>query len=202
VNRTKNFLLGFLLFAVVLIVISVAICGPGFLIAYPRFLLTLPNLPFSGIHPQQMANLRGLLVLLPGSKSASLALTIAASLLLISAAVREGAMARKRAQATDLTFANAVLVSVLVGYHLSPHDLSLLLLPMTAISTYLLSPHPISLRIRTILIASLVILYLPPLHLVLLALHSYAYAAIPVLIFFLGSYTELRKGSLAVRTSL
>ncbi|PYX09361.1 MAG: hypothetical protein DMG88_06845 [Acidobacteria bacterium] len=199
VNRTKKFLLGFLLFAAVLIVISMAICGPGFPIAYPRFLLALPNLPFSGIHPRQMANLRGLFaLLLPGSKSASLALTIAASLLLLSVAVRERAMARKRPQATGLTFANAVLVSVLVSYHLSPHDLSLLLLPMTVISTYLLSPHPVSMRIRAILIASLMILYLPPLHLVLLALHSYAYAGIPVLIFFLGSYTELRKGSLAV----
>src|SRR2546430_3999254 len=82
VNRTKRFLLGFLLFGVVLILISVAICGPGFLIAYPRFLLALPSLPFSGIHPRQMANLRGLSALLiPGSTSASLALTIAASFL-------------------------------------------------------------------------------------------------------------------------
>src|SRR5437667_424425 len=60
VNRTKRFLLGFLLFGVVLILISVAICGPGFLIAYPRFLFALPSLPFSGIRPRQMANLRGL----------------------------------------------------------------------------------------------------------------------------------------------
>src|SRR5206468_5974823 len=35
VNRTKRFLLGFLLLAVVLILISLAICGPGFLLAYP-----------------------------------------------------------------------------------------------------------------------------------------------------------------------
>src|SRR5256886_4424158 len=60
VNRTKRFLLGFLLLAVVLILISVAICGPGFLIAYPRFLLPFPSLPFSAFHPRQIQILPGL----------------------------------------------------------------------------------------------------------------------------------------------
>ncbi len=203
VNRTKRFLLGFLLLAVVLILISVAICGPGFLLAYPRFLLALPSLPFSGIHPRQMPNLRGLAALsIPGSKSVSLALTIAVSILLLSIAVRSSILARMQPQATALLFASSVLTSLLVGYHLSPHDLSLLLVPMTMISTYVLATHHISKWLRMILVASLVILYLPPLHLFLLAAHSYAYVAIPILFLFLSCYAELKRISLAIRTNL
>jgi hypothetical protein len=202
VNRTKRFLLGFLLLAVVLILISVAICGPGFLVAYPRFLSGLPNLPFSGIHPRQMANVRGLAALLiPGSRS-GLMLTIAASLLMFSFALRRSIVARKQSQAAALVFANAGLVSVLVSYHLSPHDLSLLLVPMAIISTYILATHQTSKRLRMILVASLVILYLPPLHLFLLAAHSYAYVAIPILVLFLSCYAQLKKISLAIRTNL
>ena len=202
VNRTQRFLLGFLLLAVVLILISVAICGPGFLVAYPRFLSGLPNLPFSGIHPRQMANVRGLAALLiPGSRS-GLMLTIAASLLMFSIALRRSIVARRQSQAAALVFASAVLFSVLVSYHLSPHDLSILLVPMTIISTYILATHQTSKRLRMILVAGLVILYLPPLHLFLLAAHSYAYAAIPILVLFLSCYAELKKVSLAIRTNL
>jgi Glycosyltransferase family 87 len=202
-NRTKRFLLGFLLVAVVLILISVAICGPGFLVAYPRFLSGLPNLPFSGIHPQQMANVRGLAALLiPGSRSGYLMLTIAASLLMFSFALRRSIVARKQSQVAALVFASAVLVSVLVSYHLSPHDLSLLLVPMAIISTHILATHQTSKRLRMILVASLVILYLPPLHLFLLAAHSYAYVAIPILVLLLSCYAQLKKISLAIRTNL
>ena len=203
VNRTKRFLLGFLLLAVVLILISVAICGPGFLLAYARFLLALPSLPFSGIHPRQMANLRGLAALLiPGSKSVSLVLTIAVSFLLLSIAVRGSILARMQPQATALLFASSVLASLLVGYHLSPHDLSLLLVPMTMISTDILATHQISKWLRMTLVTSLVILYLPPLHLFLLAAHSYAYVAIPILVLFLSCYAELKRISLPIGTNL
>jgi hypothetical protein len=203
VNRTKRFLLGFLCFGMLLILISVAICGPGFLIAYPRFLSGLPSLPFSGIHPRHMANLRGLAALIiPGSKSASLPLTIAAPFLLLAIAVRGSILARMQPQATALMFASSVLASLLAGYHLSPHDLSLLLVPMTLISTYILASHQISKRLRTILLVSLVILYLPPLHLFLLATHSYAYAAIPILVLFLSCYAELKRISPPIRTNL
>ena len=105
-------------------------------------------------------------------------------------------------QATALLFASSVLTSLLVGYHLSPHDLSLLLVPMTMISTYVLATHHISKWLRMILVASLVILYLPPLHLFLLAAHSYAYVAIPILFLFLSCYAELKRISLAIRTNL
>src|SRR5439155_320641 len=149
----RAYVLWSLLNLALLIVISVAVCGPGFLIAYPRFLLALPSLPFSGIHPRQMANLRGLSALLiPGLTSASLALTIAASFLLLSMAVRGSILARTRPQATALLFASSVLTSLLVGYHLSPHDLSLLLVPMTMISTYVLATHHIPKWLRMILV--------------------------------------------------
>src|SRR5439155_21486070 len=68
--------------------------------------------------------------------------------------------------------------------------------------TYTLATHQMSKWLRMILVASLVLLYLPPLHLFLLSAHSYAYVAIPILVLFLSCYAELKKISLAIRTNL
>src|SRR5437660_11426456 len=105
-----------------------------------------------------MPNLRGLAALsIPGSKSVSLALTIAVSILLLSIAVRSSILARMQPQATALLFSTSVLTSLLVGYHLSPHDLSLLLLQITLISTYVLATHHIPKLLPLIIVDSLVI---------------------------------------------
>jgi hypothetical protein len=91
----------------------------------------------------------------------------------------------------DVPFASTVVFALLVSYHLNPHDLSLLLLPI-----YLLAnpnwkrtsrPRTAAGWLRASLLA---ILLLPPLHLLALRAHSYSLVAIPVLMLFLTSGSQ------------
>jgi hypothetical protein len=83
----------------------------------------------------------------------------------------------------DVAFANTVLFALLVSYHLNPHDLSLLLLPMvlllrdTARTTLTNSS-------RRLIIALSAVLFLPPLHLLALRAHAYALVSLPLIALF------------------
>ncbi len=92
----------------------------------------------------------------------------------------------------DRAFATTVLFALLVSYHLNPHDLSLLLLPMVlllrqAAGTTLTSSS------RRWIIALSAILFLPPLHLLALQAHVYALVSVPLVALFAISAT--RRGS-------
>jgi hypothetical protein len=124
-RREKRLVSGFLGAAALLVSISAAVSGWGFLSAYPRFLLRLPSLPLAGIHPEEMANLRGLASLFSVPEPARYALILLASLVLLWLALLAQRQATADGGATNkLAFANAILAGVLLGYHLSPHDLS------------------------------------------------------------------------------
>lgn len=69
-RREKRLATGFLGTGALWIAISAAVSGWGFLAAYPRFLLRLGSLPLAGIHPEEMANLRGLVSLFPSPAGA------------------------------------------------------------------------------------------------------------------------------------
>ena len=92
----------------------------------------------------------------------------------------------------DRAFATTVLFALLVSYHLNPHDLSLLLLPIVlllrqAAGTTLTSSS------RRWMIALSAILFLPPLHLLALQVHVYALVSVPLVALFAISGT--RRGS-------
>ncbi len=189
--RKKKFIGGFALVSTILFLISVSIAGWGFVTEYPHFLMKLTGLPMGGIHPAQMANIRGLvavseLVPDPGTR---LALTVATSVFLLLFACRflgDGKL--KFADSTTLRFGEFVLAAILTSYHLSPHDLCLALLPIGLLSEYLISDTGLPRWLRLSLLSCLFIFYLPPLHVILLARHVYAYAAIPILpMFFLAA---------------
>jgi hypothetical protein len=83
----------------------------------------------------------------------------------------------------DVAFANTVLFALLVSYHLNPHDLSLLLLPMVLVlrdtaGTTLTNSS------RRLIIALSAVLFLPPLHLLALRAHAYALVSIPLIALF------------------
>lgn len=189
----KGFLRGLGLVFVILLVISAAISGWGFLAAYPRFLMKLSGLPLAGIHPAEMANVRGLVGVsgIVSAPTARLALTLAGSVVILWLAWRcyRGSQS-KFGGAADLAFAdlacgNFVLAAILVSYHLSPHDLCIALLPVGLLSQYLATGAGIPRWARLVLISCQFVLFLPPLHVILLAWHLYAYAGIPILIMFL-----------------
>jgi len=214
-RREKRLATGFLGAAALLVAISAAVSGWGFLSAYPRFLQRLGSLPLAGIHPEEMANLRGLASLFSLPQPARYALILVASLLVLAVAILGQRQAGKDWGATaELAFANAVSAGVLVGYHLSPHDLSVLLLPMALILPSLRRTNRnlsgitsrmmtsgmttsrrttgTSSRLAGLGVAVAAVFVLPPFQLWLLAEHRYAWVAVPILLLFAANYRELR----------
>lgn len=193
---------GFGLIAIALAGLSAAICGWPVFTIYPRFLLHLRTQPFAGIVPEAMANFRGLAFLLfrrDQSPWAVVAVSIVSAWALAQtlgywrharlAAYRgpeTRGLAASRPDEFDLAFANAVLFALLVSYHLNPHDLSLLLLPISLLLHHALvrAPRELNLRDWTTL-GLLTILFLPPLHVWTLKADVYALVALPVLLLFL-----------------
>ena len=195
----KKVLAGFASVAAVLLLISVEISGWGVLFSYPRFLTHFSDLPLAGVHNEQMANLRGIFGLaFPGRAPAAFGMTVFSSLLVLWLAASSWvASARRAGQSAALPFANTVIGAILVSYHLSPHDLVILLLPMALILHHLLTRRDIPAWLRTAFIATLGVLLLPPLHLILLQVHIYTYACLPILVLFGVTYAEIRRLSVS-----
>jgi hypothetical protein len=80
------------------------------------------------------------------------------------------------------------MAATLVSYHLSPHDLSLLLLPM-ALLWRQSSTASLPEWLRWVQQITLISLFLPPLHVFLLVGHVYGYVGVLTLIMFLASVT-------------
>jgi hypothetical protein len=185
---------GFGLTTLALAGLSIALSGWSVLTLYPVFLLHFHDQPFAGFAPQAMANLRGLTYFfLHRNQSAwaivSLSILSAAALIATLASWKFAGMASSRnvpnpQGAFDLAFSNTVLFAVLVSYHLNPHDLSLVLLPVFLLLQRTLTHE----RLRSIgwaTVGSLAILFLPPLHLWALRADVYDLVGIPVLLLFL-----------------
>jgi len=194
----RKFLAGFASVAAVLLLISVEICGWGVLVSYPRFLVHFSQLPLAGVHNEQMANLRGLFGLIfPAMATVALGMTTFSSLLVLWLAASSWATSARRAsQTAGLALANVVIGTILVSYHLSPHDLVILLLPMALILHHLLTCGDIPAWSRSVFIATLAVLFLPPLHLILLRVHIYTYVCLPILALFGATYSEIRRLSI------
>jgi hypothetical protein len=192
--KPKRLLWGLASVTIALVLASIWISGWAVITVYPRFLLQLNSLPLAGIHDAQKANLRGLFgLLLPGYERAAFYLTMVSSAFVMYLAVRSSFLARRDIHSTRLSFANAVFAAVLVGYHLGPHDLTILLLPMVLLLDYLLTTEGIPTTTRFVSIATLAVLFLPPLHLLLLRLRAYTYVCIPILVLSGMTYAEINR---------
>lgn len=185
-GKRWRLLSGFAAVAVLLGIVSAAISGWGWFTAYPRFLGELTALPMAGIHPEEMANLRGLIALL-SPPSAWIPLTAACSLVVLGGAIWGG-----NRGGTELCFANAVVAATLVSYHVSPHDLSVLLLPMALILRQVWAAS-VPKWLRRIQVTTIAILFLPPLHLFLLSRHVYGYAGVLTVVLFLATSVEMYR---------
>src|SRR5581483_958807 len=93
-----------------------------------------------------------------------------------------------------LAFANSVIAAIMVGYHISPNDLTLLLLPMSLI-TSVFAAESIRKWLRYVIIICEISLFLPFIHVLLLRRHMYAYAAAPMLALFVATHLAIKKGS-------
>ena len=181
----KRFLAGFALVLIGLALVCTAISGRGWVFSYISFLARLRKVPFIGIHSQQMANLRGLFgTLLPDHDVVALTLVLITSAAVLGAAVHAAARGGDSSAGTKLACANAVVASLLVGYHLSPHDLTILLVPLVFSTGHILADSGVSRLSKILLSITVGTLFLPPLHLFLLARHAYSYACFPLLLLF------------------
>jgi Glycosyltransferase family 87 len=200
---------GFGLIALVLAGLSAAISGWSVFIAYPRFLLHLQAQPFAGIVPQAMANFRGLTYLFfhrdhSAGAVADVSILSAAALIKTLAVWKRARLASSRSPAADtqddfdLAFANTVLFALLVSYHLNPHDLSLLLLPISLLLHRAFARTPrVPKPARWMTVGLLGILFLPPLHLWALKTGVYVLISLPVLGLFLTSASIVRESKAA-----
>jgi hypothetical protein len=187
---------GFVTGATVLLLFSVRVCGWAGTVSYPRFLAQLSSFPLAGVRSQQMANLRGLFAtIFPHSRNLALGLTVFGSILLVGLVIHGSALAVHTNGQTKLVFANAVLAAIMVGYHASPHDLVLLLLPFALIAHHLLTAKAVPGHAKLLLLVTSGLLFLPPLYLWLLQAQAYAYACIPVLLLFVLTYGEVRRAA-------
>ena len=197
--RRRGLLGGFALVFVTLLLVSAGISGWTFVTAYPRFLAKLSGLPLAGIHPAAMANMRGLVSVsgIVSDTAAQLFLTWLGSVFLFWYAGTNVKDSRSKfAGATSLVFGNFVLAAILVSYHLSPSDLCIALLPIGLLLAYQRKDSGMPRWARLSLLACQCVLFLPPLHLILLAWHVYACASIPVLIMFLLTSRGIRRNAI------
>jgi Glycosyltransferase family 87 len=196
---------GFGLVALALAGLSAAICGWPVFTAYPEFLAHLQKQPFAGISPQAMANLRGLTFFFFHRDQSpwALAAVSISSVAALTMTLTYWRHARLAAHGSlgpvdsiryefDRAFATTVLFVLLVSYHLNPHDLSLLLLPMVLLLRQA-AGTTLTTSSRRWIIALSAILFLPPLHLLALQAHVYAVVSVPLVAWFAISAT--RRGS-------
>jgi Glycosyltransferase family 87 len=202
---------GFCLVALMLTGVSVAISGWSVFTAYPRFLLSLKAQPFAGVIPQAMANFRGLTYFFLRSDQSAWA--IAAMVALSGAALARTLLVWEHAESSsqqtfaaatrdefDLGFANTVLFALLVSYHLNPHDLTLLLLPIALLLRRALAPTPRRPDAQKWTTVGLLgILFLPPMHLLALRAGDYALVSLPLLALFLSAASNARPETSAQR---
>jgi hypothetical protein len=185
---------GFGLTALALAGLSAAISGWSVFTLYPKFLLHFKEQPFAGFAPQAMANLRGLTYFFFHSDQspwaiAALSILSAAALIATLASWKFAGLASCPETVStrgdlDLAFANTVLFALLVSYHLNPHDLSLVLLPIFLLLQRTLTRTPLR-PMGWVTLSLLAILFLPPLHLWALRADVYGLVGIPVLLLFL-----------------
>ncbi len=201
--RSRNALAkGFTSVALFLAGLSVAISGWSVFTAYPQFLLHLQAQPFAGIIPGAMANIRGLTYFFlhndhsPWTAPAVAIFSAAALIKTVTVWKRvrplsQPTTASHTHEQFDLAFANTIVFALLVSYHLNPHDLSLLLLPVSLLLHRILTRTPRPQGLGTwISLGLLAILFLPPLHLWALRAGVYDLVAVPLLLLFLATGTR------------
>jgi hypothetical protein len=208
IDRT-SFAKGFASVAIVLVGVSAAISGWRVLFVYPEFLVHLSAQPLVAIMPQAMANFRGLAYLVFHREPPALAISAILAIPALACTLHAWRRAHSASTLTpaekqarfDSAFSITVLFALLVSYHLNPHDLTVLLLPMTLIlyQIYLQNSANERAAINYAVAALLTLLYLPPLHLWALKTHSYASVAVPLLMLFLAT---LLRESIRVRRSI
>ncbi len=169
-RRRGRFLLGFAAGALLLASVSVWVSGLDAISVYPRMFFNNSTRTLMGFQPEYAANLRGFIYLvgtgkLPGPLSAAIVAILSAIVLWLTAK-------KWNERSFDLSFSAAVIAAVLTGFHAFIYDLSLLLLPVAIVCGELAKRKALlgDLTLNTCLL----VLFIPPLHHLLIVYHVYA----------------------------
>jgi hypothetical protein len=188
-QRKWRFMKGFLTTATALGTLSVVAVGWRGIISYIHLLMSIAAHPGNASYgsARGMATVQGfvhpLLGRVLGHTAVSLIVAGVSIFLILWTAWRwrkAGPAADRRT--FDLMFAAAVVVSLVTSLHLFTYDLSPLLLAMLLVAGYF--PGRAHTLLRIVLGTTLVILWMPPIFLLLLA-HHWVYLWFPVLMLFM-----------------
>jgi hypothetical protein len=190
---------GFLLVAIVLLLVSLGVVGWSGFLRYPGYLWELERHTERGlVQPRDNPNLRGLvegfgLGLAPSP-------VITSVVIVLSAALVVWVWVRGRKASGDriagLIFCQAVLVSVLVSYHAFAYDLSLLLLPIFLLMTEW-RDGPRGVARVALLGPGLLLLFGPIFPLLWLRWHALSLIAIVLLVWMWGMDREIARAQVS-----
>jgi hypothetical protein len=190
-------LAGSAVMAMLMALLSVVVVGWKEALAYPLYLMQVENRVGTGvIAPEKMPNLRGLLfVLLPhATPHAVMFAAVAALSLALLWATASLWKSGNDQQLFPLQFSLALLATLLVSYHEYDYELSLALVPVLLILDYIQSA---SRSARWRLLGPLFLLFLTPLHMLLLFRWRYAcFLSIVLLLWFWAIARELLAPSI------
>ncbi len=184
--------------AMLMALLSVAVVGWREALAYPAYLLHLANRVGMGVTtPEHMPDLSGLLYVLapPGTPHAFMfAVVVALSLTMLWATARLWRSSNNQ-QLLSLQFSLALIAALLVSYHEYDYDLSLALIPVLLILDYL-QTRSTPRATQWLLLAPAFLLFLTPLHMLLLYRWRYAcLLSIVLLLWFCGVAREILRAS-------
>jgi len=184
--------------AMLMVLLSVAVVGWKEALAYPAYVLHVENRVGTGvIAPENMPNLRGLLyALLPlGTSHVFMLIAVAAlSLAMLGVSARLW-RSGSNPQLFPLQFSLALIAALLVSYHEYDYELSLALIPVLLIVDYL-QTHSTPRSTQWRLLTPAFVLFLTPLHMVLLFRWRYAcFLSIVLLLWFWGLAREILRAS-------
>jgi hypothetical protein len=161
-------MVGFLCGAAATGVMSLATAGFSGLREFPYFLWNAnQNWTAGNISPRVMANLRGVLASIAGAGPGPKLLVLFSSIILLTATVLAIRKSEWRNN-SDLPFALMISATMMVSYHLNPHDLTLLALPI-ALGLNHLATRGANLTARSLMIVSSLLLFSTPVYLLLLS---------------------------------
>ena len=169
-HKRRKAILGFLLVALALGVISIAVVGWKETLGYPGYVWHVEQTMGHRrtVVPMLMPNMRGLLDSLLTPSTSTVFRDIVS--VLVSMGLKLFAASRWKATNTtafDLGFCLCVIVTVLVGYHSFAYDLSLLMLPIALVANHVLESTPIHGWSRITLFGPLFLLFFTPLQMFL-----------------------------------
>ncbi len=178
-RRRWKVILAFSAVATLLLLFCLPVTGVGGTLRYANFLWDLNRSLAShaaqearAIYPETMPNLRGALYALSKGRFperyTKLAVLLLSVALLIWSSLKCFPSGINPDRTSDLSFSLAVVVALLVSYHLQLHDLSLLSLPAAMLLKHTVSGGVRSAPVRLAVPALLTTFFLSPLYLVLM----------------------------------